>query len=402
MDQLMITFETVTPLFLGGSEPRGQPEIRPPSIRGALRYWLRAALGGTIGDKDFGQISSVESLVFGKADEKFGASAVVIRLHNSSLREQYFSELIGSDPKGNRVRYPGMAYLWFSARSTRKEGERRGLWGNFDLTMSARMGAKNSTQRFQEAYAALWLWVNLGGLGSRARRAAGNLRVARTEGSSHLLENLPLTTRAKTPQELAEELGSGIKFCRQLFAASYPKGAVKKPSAFDLLHPEVCKVWVLDKSYGDWQEAVNEFGLIYQGFRSRRQPDYKTVKDAVSSGKDLAKPVERAAFGLPIQFYYRSLNGRGAGLQSENFDRRSSPLLIHVTRLATNQYAVSLVWFRSIFLPDGENLKWVDKGFSGMGTVPDDHLIELFINKTDPVKQSSLRDKLQPIEVNYV
>jgi len=42
---LTITLETVTPLFLGGADPRGAPELRPPAFRGAMRYWLRAALG---------------------------------------------------------------------------------------------------------------------------------------------------------------------------------------------------------------------------------------------------------------------------------------------------------------------------------------------------------------------
>ncbi len=42
---LTVTLETVTPLFLGGADPRGAPELRAPSFRGAMRYWLRAALG---------------------------------------------------------------------------------------------------------------------------------------------------------------------------------------------------------------------------------------------------------------------------------------------------------------------------------------------------------------------
>ena len=43
---LTVTLETVTPPFLGGADPRGAPELRPPAFRGAMRYWLRAALGG--------------------------------------------------------------------------------------------------------------------------------------------------------------------------------------------------------------------------------------------------------------------------------------------------------------------------------------------------------------------
>ena len=32
---MRVTLETVTPLFLGGAEARGVPELRPPSFRGA-------------------------------------------------------------------------------------------------------------------------------------------------------------------------------------------------------------------------------------------------------------------------------------------------------------------------------------------------------------------------------
>ena len=46
-DKIEISLETTTPLFLGGAYSRpdedhsGNPEIRPPTFRGALRYWPR-------------------------------------------------------------------------------------------------------------------------------------------------------------------------------------------------------------------------------------------------------------------------------------------------------------------------------------------------------------------------
>lgn len=38
---ITVKLETVTPLFLGGAEPRGEPELRPPAFRGAMRHWLQ-------------------------------------------------------------------------------------------------------------------------------------------------------------------------------------------------------------------------------------------------------------------------------------------------------------------------------------------------------------------------
>lgn len=402
MNRLSLTFETITPLFLGGSDPREVLEVRPPAIRGALRYWLRAVLGGVLGDQNRTALSESEGMVFGEADEKIGASAITLRVHDLALQTHAFSKLIGEDSAKKVIKFPGMAYLWFSARSTRRERERSGFMGRFQLEMQTRPGVRQAELRFQEAYVALWLWAYLGGLGSRARRAGGNLQIVKADGTAALPANLPLMVTAKTPQEFVRDLSSGINHCRQLLAQNHPKGTVSKPSAFDVLAPNVCRIWVLDKTYRGWDEAVNEFGGIYQSFRSRRQPDYQTVKTAITSGKTLSAPVERAAFGLPIQFYYSSLDGLSAGLQSEHYDRRSSPLSVRVVRLANGTYGVLLVWFNSVFLPPGEKLKLTTKGTSVTGNLPNDRLIRRFITGEDPSKKSFLADKgIKVLEVKY-
>jgi len=38
---ITVKLETVTSLFLGGTEPRGKPELRPPAFCGEMRYWLQ-------------------------------------------------------------------------------------------------------------------------------------------------------------------------------------------------------------------------------------------------------------------------------------------------------------------------------------------------------------------------
>jgi len=60
----VLYLETVTPLFLGGADPRGEPELRAASFRGALRFWLRALLGGMIGDKNLDALHQAEATVF--------------------------------------------------------------------------------------------------------------------------------------------------------------------------------------------------------------------------------------------------------------------------------------------------------------------------------------------------
>ena len=97
---IRVTLETVTPLFLGGAEPRGEPELRAPSFRGAMRYWLRAALGGVIGDTNLGGLHQLERIVFGSPD--FG-SPINTRLAPVSIKTQK-AFILPHKKKGSRKR----------------------------------------------------------------------------------------------------------------------------------------------------------------------------------------------------------------------------------------------------------------------------------------------------------
>jgi len=80
MPRVTIRLQTVTPVFLGGVEPRGEPELRAASVRGLLRYWFRVLLGGVIGDDSVDALRKAEALVFGSTD---AASPFTVRLEGS-------------------------------------------------------------------------------------------------------------------------------------------------------------------------------------------------------------------------------------------------------------------------------------------------------------------------------
>lgn len=152
---LTITLETVTPLFLGGAEPRSTPELRPPAFRGALRYWLRAALGGVIGDNSLDGLHCLESAVFGSTD--YG-SPIHLRLR-SPLPLQSGDEKILPHKDGPQS----------GPRKAFKAGQKIELvmsqWRSMDETV------------WKAACAALNLALTFGGVGLRSRRGYGTLRV---------------------------------------------------------------------------------------------------------------------------------------------------------------------------------------------------------------------------------
>lgn len=383
---LTVELETVTPLFLGGAYPRGAPELRAPSFRGAMRYWLRALVGAA------GQqaMRLHEDHLFGVGGKEATAGAVGLRVSPpTNVPNQAYSRLAHSRQ--------GTSYLWFAARSTRNEPERQAIMPvAFSLTLTASR-SKQPAQDLAQAAAALWLLTRLGGIGARSRRFAGGVQVANVTPSfegDDLMARLPV--RADSPRALAQELANGIQAARRAFGIQ--SLASPAPTQFDVLHPERCRIFVLNNAFASWEDAVERVGAAYQGFRHLRQPDYGVVKQAMISGKNLQGTVERAAFGLPIPFFYRSLGNRTATLQAElgddKLDRRASPLWMRAVKLSNGQYAVVFTWFKSQFLPNGAQFLLTESRQSDLHgkQLPNDQLISTFLLENDTRKRSALKD----------
>ncbi len=373
---IKVNLRTVTPLFLAGADPRGDPELRAASVRGALRFWLRALIAGVLGDKDLNALRQAESAVFGSTEM---ASPVVVRVTRRPLTSKSFSALASNKS--------GVAYLFFGARATRTERERSAISAKerLELKLEERVGVgKAEGEALQWAYAALWLLTHLGGLGSRSRRGAGSLQVTEVIEQPRSLKDLPLlTVSAETPKELAEELKDGLKRLRK-FAGIPQTLPVTAPSTFDVLHPDVCRVWVVNKEFEAWSEALDAFGGAFQQFRNRRKPDYDLVKKALQPRQStpITQTIQRAAFGLPIVFYYRSLRGERAILEGADHDRRASPLLLRVTELVNGKCVLVLTFFRAQLLPEGEKLRLqLEGGRAVSAPVPSFELIENFLKK---------------------
>ena len=370
-----VALETITPLFVGGSDPHAQPELRASSFRGVLRFWLRALLGGILGDKP-AEIFRHESQVFGSTEH---ASPVVVQVSHQNFLSIGYSQL--------RQNRPGVAYLFFGARSLGNEPERKAIPSGFQFTCTFRLQAgMRDPKALQAVVAALWLLTHLGGLGMRSRKGGGNLQVVSTDWNDPLLP--PLTVQAQTAEQLQKELEDGLRRLREWAATTF-NGSLsptfQDPPAFDVLHPEWCKIFVVKKEFDNnresdnWAEALNEFGRAMQQFRSRRQPDYNSVKAVLQGGNQLS-PVQRAAFGLPIVFYFRSLGGERATLEGEEHDRRASPLIVRVIKLASGKCVLVLIRFHSPLLPASERLQLRHGERKVYTKQPSDALLDEFLN----------------------
>ena len=210
--RLRVNLELVTPLFLGGSDPRGEPELRAASFRGALRFWFRALLGGVLGDRP-DEIFKCESQVFGSTDH---ASPVVVRVEPHNLESDDFNPL---PHKPVHFRFKGF-----------KPSQR------FDIRLLSR-----DEDALQQALKALQLLCYLGGLGRRSRRGFGSLQITNGE----------LAVRAKSAKELADAL-------RQRLNSVLPSSFAPLPKVprFPILHPSWAQIKVCDKEFDDWEQII--------------------------------------------------------------------------------------------------------------------------------------------------
>lgn len=358
---LDLDLEAVTPLSIGGAAR--QAEIRPPSFRGTMRYWLRALLGGVFGP-DLATISAVERAVFG-----YQAHASLV-----ALRVLQGAAAAAMPPAGEE--FPGVGYLLYSLYQNRRDtvlpGQRFRLrlqtrpfrlpaFAVDDLGLDADLG-------WDLAAATLWLITRLGGPGSRARRGASSIRFT-AEPDEWPAALPPACVRAATPQAYAEELAADLADLRRAFGWT-PVAALDGQPSFTVLHPDCCQILVLDQAYPSWQAALDAVGRAFQAFRSRQPDDYATVKGALTQPRWRINAVKRAVFGLPLMFFfsslYKQLQERGvpprdarsrasATILPRRGQMRASPLWFRVVQLNSDApaYAVQLALFRSQFTQDG-------------------------------------------------
>ncbi len=222
MQEVSFKVETLTPLMLAGANQQ-EAELRAPSFRGVLRYWLRALLGGLYGSSALKQIREQEEAVFGST--KHG-SPVIVRLREESLLQQENAAKWG---------FPG---------------RRPVLCGQFSLTLSVHR--PEHQDQLKKVIAALWLLGHFGGVGTRARRGLGNLAIS-PQGTY----KVPVSFQPPTLAELQGFLTQGLQLIGQLYQPHFWPGTAQ--ASFDALLPSDCKIWVLEpgKSHSDAYTAFS-------------------------------------------------------------------------------------------------------------------------------------------------
>ncbi len=352
MEEVTLEIENITPLFIAGADQRyiENEGLRTPSLRGLLRWWFRAIMGGvkfSTGDLNLKSVKEEEEKIWGSTKNQ---SKVSLKIFPISLKISTFQNIRGR----------GIKYLSYGA-SDRPYID---LGSQFKLHVIFKRSISNEDKK--KVIAALWLLLNLGNIGSKSRKGFGSLRI-RKDITIDEMEFI----NPKSLDELERYIRNNLKKCLRIFGWN---GSISRSTSlpqYSIIAPHYWRMKILSNTHNSAIDAINYIGEKIREYREDRgnpsarhtrhtrrgtfsywvTKDYHSVKSIYTKGSPSTP--QGSIFGLPHQFQFQSLPDRPkAMVKGIRHDRRASPLHIKIWKLDNNQFAIGLQLFKSLFLPE--------------------------------------------------
>lgn len=348
------TIEVITPLFGGGVETGVNDPvtlIRTSSIRGHLRFWWRATRGARFETVE--ALRQREGEIWGTAKS---ASPVTLNVKPVKCRDnrrpnnhygfdQYGPEayvLFAAKQKGNELCKEGFSFLlelrWLN-RARLQELRRN---ENEERLIARQRPLPDIDDIGPDIEAAIWAWVNFGGIGARTRRGCGALFCKEFAPSS--VDKTGEWFKSKT-----EEYALG----RAAATSQWP--LLTKPPLIRNGTSTPLKAWSLAVSLmrefrqgsvrrdgrSLWPEADSLRAITGEGKSQYRTSI--TLPDPIDPQSNTAFP--RAELGLPIVFHFKDQadSPNDCTLYPKDKTRMSSPLILRPLAVGDGKRAVAMV-----------------------------------------------------------
>jgi len=382
MTSLTAEFQVTTPVFLGESNGRGgviEPaSSRPPSVKGALRFWWRALhwkdcwrLFPTDFSAALRLLHQREAALFGLATDGFAGGGQGCYLMSVEVLESNWNYKRAS---------VGQAYLL--GQGLFRPDDNYGIFlrqpsstSRFSLKLVFK--PRTPLQDVKQVASAVLLWGTLGGLGSRCRKGFGSISIQQMhiemKGQSISADQVPAVP------ENCSDLGNLL---RNLFSGSLPPlppfTAVSDLTRCDLAMQGGVSMEILDR-LGLGLQRYRSYGLNNQVNRQPALRLFAADHDLVLNilhGNTISTLPQRAIFGLPHNYYFSSYaqaktqrlldDGRPLREAKEEAnklskvqiaptqktrDRRASPLFFHVHQFPSGECILIASVLPATFLP---------------------------------------------------
>lgn len=383
MKTLEATFRIVTPMFLGNADQRPDDGIRPPSVKGALRFWWRALnwgrFRGTPGASDdsalkalhaeearlFGLVAKTEN---GRQVGGQGSFLLIVR-HNKLKTTEKSTVHPGFKPTrqkknndGKMVpdethlaasRYLGYGLMTAFTSKDKETGKTKSHAGQLDrgclnegqifiVTLTFR---ENVDVSVLKALKALGL---LGSLGSRSRHGMGSIALESLKGGG--IKEWEAPANAEEYDAKVKELFSGtaLPATDPQFSAFWSNSRILRLLSSDTPYEVLDQFGEAMLMYRSWGKYNRVLGKPHE---KRFEKDHHWYKPPAGYPASPNFHPERVEFGLPHNYHKNHHH-----VISENYERRSSPLLFHIHPVG-NQFIGVGIYLPAQFLPRGEKIK---------------------------------------------
>jgi CRISPR-associated protein Cmr1 len=346
---------------MGGSDPK-KLELRSQSFNGLFRYWFRIG-GGNLEDEKriFG---------FGGNNARKGLVQIIVVKEPSNINFYQDTQTVQTELK------KGFYYLSNFLERSGRENSFFPHGQQFKLIF--RFSPLATEDDIKKFFCSVWLAVNLGNLGARARRGFGSVKVNKIDGSDVVFNFLQFIPQASLKDWLIKNLNviKSTLFSKErecipcLFNNNVEIYYLKKDNLENsykkwvtkISENKKCNKYIPNLETSDFQldnplKALSFMGCLLMGFRSYYLPDYGNLISAIRNPSFAANNgiiIERTVFGLPLPFRIGENNYHvNAYKQSQNTNsRRASPLWFKILLNSLNSVECLFVVMKSDFLPN--------------------------------------------------
>ncbi|MBI5142693.1 MAG: type III-B CRISPR module RAMP protein Cmr1 [Nitrospirae bacterium] len=356
-------YSIVTPMFLGDAKQEAT-EIRPPSIKGALRFWWRAlnwsrmlAQNGNNVTEALKTLHSEEGRLFGQAgdEDRGGQGCFLMSVTSIGITLRSKEQLNGNDspaPLGKwRPYLVGLGLASYNKEEKKSKYNRSAITsGKFKVRVRSR--PETTLADVKSIEESLLLFGLLGGLGSRTRRGLGSVSITSLSGGK-----LSAPSGIEEWKAAIQKLtGTPITAPEPPFSAfssvTRMDMSLKGKNAWNLLEKTASEMM----RYRSWGQDRNNTGTHKVNGIELFVDDHAIMLNAIANGTPPTVLPDRIVFGLPHNYFFSSITGaekmKKAEIapDSEGRTRRASPLFIHIHKFKDNDFAVIQTLFQSMFL----------------------------------------------------
>lgn len=290
MTVITATYRILTPMFLGDADQKAT-SLRPPSIKGALRFWWRALNWGRCleetgtASKALKNLHQEEAHLFGSAaDETNSGQGLFL------LNVQYSGRPL--EPGQLPLAKLGHQYLLGQGLYNFKEKYLRSALEPGECRLRLLFRPRTTNKDRESIAQALLVMGLLGGLGSRSRKGLGSLAIQTLEGCDlQVPSNLD-----DLQQTLADLMAVRLDNLP-------PYTAFSRKSRIDAIPAEPNQnIWELLGELGAEMQLYRSWGqgsMIGRRIAERNFPDdHNLAREAAQENPVTVHP-QRAVFGLP-------------------------------------------------------------------------------------------------------